>query len=169
MMKPQAGRPHRHKRTITSLSPHRLNTNTQADSRTGNTQNISSQPHRRNTTILPPHGRNTKKYKLAATQATKLRACCHTANKTASFQPHRQPKYKLAATQASYKTTSSRPHRQQNYKLTATQAEKNYKLAATQASYKTTSLPPHKRQNYQLTATQAYGIETVYMLPQEQN
>ena len=159
MIKPQAGHLTGINKQVQAYHPpHRLNnTNTQADSHTCNTENISSQPYRR------------KNYNRAATQATKLRACCHTANKTASFQPHRQPKYKLAATQASYKTTSSRPHRQQNYKLTATQAEKNYKLAATQASYKTTSLPPHKRQNYQLTATQAYGIETVYMLPQEQN
>ena len=60
--------PHRHKRTSTSLSPHRPNTNTQADSHTG--EKLQSCRHtgvtQKSTSLLPHRQQN---YKLAARQA----------------------------------------------------------------------------------------------------
>ena len=118
MIKPQAGHLTGINKQVQAYHPpHRLNnTNTQADSHTCNTENISSQPYRR------------KNYNRAATQATKLRACCHTGNKTTSLPPHRR---------------NTKP---QAYSHTG----KNYKLAAAQASYKTTSLPSHMQPKYKL-------------------
>ena len=104
------------------------------------------------------------RYKIAAGQATKLQACCHTGNRTTSLQPHRRYK-KLHAWRHTGVT--------RNYKLSTTQAtkvqacchtgmEQNYKLTATQA--KTTSLSPHRR-NTKLQACRHTGNRTTSLQP----
>ena len=122
--------PHRHKRTSTSLLPHRLKTNTQVDNHTGS-----------KTTSLPPHRRK-QNYKIASRQATKLQACLNTGKK---LQAHSHTGERLQACR----------HTGVTQKLQAcchTGTEQNYKLTATRAYHKTTSVLPHRHR----TKLQAY-------------
>ena len=103
--------PHRHKRTGTSLSPHRLKTKTQADSLTGN--KLQSHSH---TGVIQKlqarrHTGNKTTNLLRHRHRTKLQACRHTGvRQNYKLQlPHRQQNYKLDTTQAQYKTTCLPP------------------------------------------------------------